>query len=121
MSIFGNIMSAIFGSKHAKGVAGATTDEPAKPISKEEFREILAKLDAEQEEDLDWKKSIVDLMKLLKLDSSLTARRQLARELGYTGRLNGSAQMNIWLHNQVMKKVAEGGGKVPESIKKARA
>ena len=79
----------------------------------------MEKLDADQDEDLRWKTSIVDLMKLLNLDSSLAARRQLARELGYTGPLNGSAKMNIWLHKQVMTKLAEGGGKMPESIKKA--
>ena len=58
-------------------------------------------------------------MKLLKLDSSLTARKQLAQELGYTGALNGSAEMNIWLHKQVMTKVAESGGVVPDSLKHA--
>jgi hypothetical protein len=58
-------------------------------------------------------------MKLLKLDSSLTARKQLAQELGYTGELNGSAEMNIWLHKQVMTKLAESGGKVPDSLKHA--
>ena len=72
-----------------------------------------------QKEELNWDKSIVDLMKLLKLDSSLTARKQLAQELGYTGALNGSAEMNIWLHKQVMTKVAESGGVVPDSLKHA--
>ena len=91
----------------------------AKQITKEEVRAILLNLDAEQDEDLSWKTSIVDLMKLLKLDSSLVARRQLARELGYTGPLNGFAKMNIWLHKQVMIKLAEGGGKMPESVKMA--
>ncbi len=125
MSVFGNIMSAIFGSKHAADVTAATQPSAtagtaaAKQITKEEVRAILQKLDAEQDEDLSWKTSIVDLMKLLKLDSSLVARRQLARELGYTGPLNGSAKMNIWLHKQVMTKLAEGGGKMPESVKKA--
>jgi len=61
--------------------------------------------------------SIVDLMKLLNLDSSLNARKQLAQELGYTGALDGSAEMNVWLHHQVMTKLAESGGKVPESLK----
>jgi hypothetical protein len=127
MSVFGNIMSAIFGSKHAADVTGAmqpsaTAGTPTAKqitITKEEVRAILQKLDAEQDEDLRWKTSIVDLMKLLNLDSSLAARRQLARELGYTGPLNGSAKMNIWLHKQVMTKLAEGGGKMPESIKRA--
>jgi len=122
MSVFGSIVSAIFGSKHGAGVtatsagmaAGATA---AKPISKADVEAILAKLDDEQDEDLDWKTSIVDLMKLLKLDSSLGARKQLAQELGYTGALDGSAAMNVWLQKQVMTKLAESGGKVPDSLK----
>src|SRR6476619_6392522 len=145
MSVFGNIVSAIFGSKHAASVtaaagspaapsAGSATgtsapspatasgasapsartsavSEPAKPISKADVEAILAKLHDEQDEDYDWKRSIVDLMKLLKLDSGLGARKQLAQELGYTGALDGSAEMNVWLHKQVMIKLAEGGGK----------
>jgi hypothetical protein len=108
MSVFGNIVSAIFGSKHAASVT---------PISKADVEAILAKLDEEQDEDYDWKGSIVDLMKLLKLDSGLEARKQLAKELGYTGALDGSAEMNVWLHKQVMTKLAESGGKVPDSLK----
>jgi HEAT repeat protein len=80
---------------------------------------VLTKLAAEQKEKLDWRQSIVDLMKLLKLDSSLTARKQLAQELGYTGDTNDSASMNIWLHSQVTQKLAENGGKVPDSLKAA--
>ena len=82
------------------------------PISRTEVEAILAKLAAEQRESLDWKNSIVDLMKLLKLDSSLDARKQLAQELGYTGALDGSATMNVWLQKEVMTKLAESGGKV---------
>src|SRR5262249_61484975 len=89
----------------------------AKPISKADVEAILAKLADEQDEDLDWKSSIVDLMKLLKLDSGLGARKQLAQELGYTGALDGSAAMNVWLQKQVMTKLAESGGKVPDSLK----
>jgi Domain of unknown function (DUF3597) len=145
MSVFGNIVSAIFGSKHAASVtaaagpsapsssAGSATataagasapsagtsagSAAAKPISKADVEAILAKLDEEQDEDYDWKSSIVDLMKLLKLDSGLGARKQLAKELGYTGALDGSAEMNVWLHKQVMTKLAESGGKVPDSLK----
>ena len=62
-------------------------------------------------------KSIVDLMKLLKLDSGLAARKQLAQEFGYSGALDGSAEMNVWLHKQVMTKLAESGGQVPDSLK----
>ena len=76
----------------------SAVSEPAKPISKADVEAILAKLADEQDEDYDWKRSIVDLMKLLKLDSGLGARKELAQELGYTGALNGSAEMNIWLH-----------------------
>ena len=79
--------------------------------------EILDDLEDESdEEDLDWRHSIVDLMKLLKLDSSLTARKTLATELGYTGNMGDSASMNIWLHKQVMTKLAENGGKVPADL-----
>jgi hypothetical protein len=66
---------------------------------------------------LDWRHSIVDLMKLLNLDSSLSARKELAQELHYTGDTNDSASMNIWLHKQVMQKLAENGGKVPDSLR----
>ena len=129
MSIFGNIMSAIFGSPQAKSVTAGAGSAPstsssasaattaATPISRADVEAIVAKLAAEQGEDYNWKQSIVDLMKLLKLDSSLNARKQLAQELGYTGALNGSAEMNIWLHKQVMTKLAESGGKVPDSLK----
>ncbi len=85
----------------------------------DEVNEVIEKLADELDEDLNWEELIVDLMKLLKLDSSLTARKQLAQELGYTGALDGSAQMNVWLHKQVMEKLAEGGGTVPASLKKA--
>jgi hypothetical protein len=102
------------GATAAAAPAGAPA---AKPISKADVEAILAKLAAEQREDLDWKTSIVDLMKLLKLDSGLGARKQLAQELGYTGALDGSAAMNVWLQKQVMTKLAESGGKVPDSLK----
>ncbi len=136
MSVFGSIVSAIFGSKHAASVtpgagsaspsssspsasasAGSAGTTAAKPISRADVEAILAKLAAEQREDLDWKNSIVDLMKLLKLDSSLGARKQLAQELGYAGALDGSAAMNVWLQKQVMTKLAESGGKVPDSLR----
>jgi len=87
------------------------------PISGADVEAILKKLHDEQREDFDWRRSIVDLMKLLKLDSGLAARKQLAQELGYTGALGGSAEMNTRLHKQVMTKLAESGGKVPDSLK----
>jgi hypothetical protein len=82
-----------------------------------EVEAMIAKLAAGQREQYNWRQSIVDLMKLLNLDSSLNARKQLAQELGYTGTLDGSAEMNVWLHRQVMTKLAESGGKVPDSLK----
>ena len=86
-------------------------------MSRLELEAMIEKTAAQQREDLNWQESIVDLMKLFKLDSSLGARTQLAKELGYTGVLDGSAEMNIWLHRQVMVKLAESGGKVPEHLK----
>jgi hypothetical protein len=80
---------------------------------------VLTKLAEQSKEKLDWRKSIVDLMKLLNLDSSLTARKQLAQELHYSGDQNDSASMNVWLHKQVMQKLAENGGKVPADLKAA--
>ena len=65
---------------------------------------------------LDWRRSIVDLMKALDLDSSLSARKELAAELNYTGDMNDSATMNMWLHKALMKKLAENGGKVPAEL-----
>ena len=140
MSIFGKLVSAIFGSSHAAEPAptswspsapkpaspAAPTSPPAsaggpaatgKPMSRPELEELIKKTVSAQHEDLNWRESIVDLMKLFKLDSGLGARKELAKELGYTGALDGSAEMNIWLHRQVMTKLAETGGKVPEHLK----
>jgi len=77
---------------------------------------ILSGLAAKNPEKLDWKRSIVDLMKLVGMDSSLSARKQLATELHYTGDQNDSASMNIWLHKEVLRKLAENGGKVPPEL-----
>jgi hypothetical protein len=78
---------------------------------------ILNGLASKNSQKLDWKHSIVDMMKLLDMDSSLSARKELASELHYSGDMNDSASMNIWLHKQVMQKLAENGGKVPEELK----
>ena len=78
---------------------------------------VLTQMAAKNPERLDWKKSIVDLMKLVGMDASLQARKELATELGYTGDKNDSATMNIWLHKQVMIKLAANGGKLPPEIK----
>jgi len=115
MSILGSIMSAITGA--AKAVASSATQPVT--MSQVDVAAVLTKLRAEQNERLDWRTSIVDLMELLKLDSSLAARKRLAQELGYSSDMNDSASMNIWLHKQVMQKLAEHGGKVPDSLKKA--
>jgi Domain of unknown function (DUF3597) len=128
MSIFGSIMSAILSSAKtvASAVTTATTMAPAASatptaasMSQIDVAAVLTDLASKNPEKLDWRRSIVDLMKLLKLDSSLTARKQLAQELQYTGDMNDSATMNIWLHKQVMQKLAENGGKVPADLKAA--
>jgi hypothetical protein len=125
MSIFGKIMSAIFGSSTAQAAPGAapgmtpspSTQPAAAPMSNVDVEAVLTALAAKNKEKLDWRRSIVDLMKLLNLDSSLGARKELAKELGYTGDTSDSATMNIWLHKQVMQKLAANGGKVPADLK----
>lgn len=78
----------------------------------------IARIAAEKgNPDLNWKTSIVDLMKLLDLDSSLANRKELATELGYQGATDGSAEMNIWLHQAVMRELGKSGGAVPASLK----
>ena len=89
---------------------------PAPPAKIVDVAVILDGLAAKNSEDLDWKKSIVDLMKLVGMDSSFKARKQLAQELNYTGDTNDSASMNVWLHKQVLVKIAENGGKVPQEL-----
>ena len=129
MSIFGRIMTAIFGSgAAAAGPASATPG--ASPSSSSasgtsasasatavDVAPVLDQAVAAQNEKLQWRTSIVDLMKALKIDSSLGARKELAKELAYCGDMNDSASMNIWLHRQVMTKLAANGGKVPEELK----
>ena len=122
MSIFGSIMSAIFGTAKAADSSKPTTAPASampgsQPMSDVDVAAVLNGLAASNKEKLDWKRSIVDLMKLLGLDSSLSARKQLATELGYKGDMNDSATMNIWLHKQVMQKLAANGGKVPDDLK----
>jgi hypothetical protein len=93
------------------GLAGASQSQP-------DVEAILTRLAGQNKERLDWRRSIVDLMKLLNLDSGLSARKELAKELQYTGDTNDSAAMNVWLHKQVMIKLAENGGKVPDELKR---
>jgi Domain of unknown function (DUF3597) len=132
MSIFGKIMSAIFGTKadaspttggaatnagSPAGPSAGTPPPPAAPAQSVDVAPILDKAVAAKGEKLEWRTSIVDLMKALDIDSSLAARKQLAKELGYTGDANDSATMNIWLHRQVMVKLVANGGKLPPEIK----
>jgi hypothetical protein len=86
-------------------------------MSQVDVEAVLTGLAAKKGQKLDWRKSIVDLMKLLDLDSSLEARKDLAKELNYTGDTSDSATMNIWLHKQVMSKLAASGGKVPDDLR----
>lgn len=133
MSILGKIFGKIFPGAQAAEAAGAAASAPTPapstastpaaaapaPVSMNsvDVEALLNDLAKKNPEKLNWKTSIVDLMKLLGLDSSLAERKELAKELGYTGELNGSAEMNIWLHRQVMNKVAANGGKVPDDLK----
>ena len=146
MSIFSSIMSAIFdhAAPAASPGPGTKTPEPAPASaptpryaaasvqadpsaaprsapsaakSPVDVTTIMDKLASQTKEKLEWRKSIVDLMKLLNLDSSLAARKQLAQELNYSGNMHDSASMNVWLHKQVMNKLAEHGGKVPDELR----
>jgi hypothetical protein len=120
MSIFGKIVSMIFGastSASAAPAAAAPAVPATAPLSQVDVEAVLTELAKTKKEKLDWRKSIVDLMKLLDLDSSLSARKELAKELNYSGDTNDSATMNVWLIKQVMKKLADNGGKVPDDLK----
>ena len=152
MSMFGNIVSALF--HHAPAAAPAETaaaDAPASAATTSDpapagggaatppaagaptaaaapaasgsapqtvdAKAVLEGLAAKNPQKLDWQHSIVDMMKLLGLDSSLSNRKQLAGELHYTGNTDDSASMNVWLHGEVMKKLSENGGQVPADLK----
>jgi len=131
MGIFSNIYNKIFhhssDAAPAATPAAATTAPAAAPAAPAaapaaaapvvDVEVVLVDLASKNAEKLNWRTSIVDLMKLLQLDSSLAARKELAQELHFTGDTNDSASMNIWLHRQVMIKLAENGGKVPDELK----
>jgi hypothetical protein len=145
MSIFRSIMSKIFGHPAAAspadagsptpgttaggiGTMAAPAATPSTPAAGQaptgpssgqpvDVQAVLTEMASKNSQQLNWQTSIVDLMKLLDLDSGLAARKELAGELGYTGSTDDSATMNIWLHKQVMQKLAENGGKVPDSLK----
>lgn len=136
MSILGKIFSKIFGRDDARAntaptnagsaaptfndvagssSSGAATAAPA-PMSAVDVEALLTDMAAKYSHKVNWRESIVDLMSMLGIDNSLAERRELADELGYTGDKQDTATMNIWLHKQVMKKLAENGGKVPAAL-----
>jgi 3-oxoacyl-ACP reductase-like protein len=146
MGILSNIFSKIFPSSHpavtnapaaapAKPAASAAPAQPqaqpqgqapaatpaaapaSAPMEQVDVEQILVTMQKSAGQDLNWRSSIVDLLKLLNLDSSLQARKELAAELHYSGDTGDSAAMNIWLHRQVMNKLAANGGKVPADLK----
>jgi hypothetical protein len=119
-------MGAIFGNRAAaQGSAAPASSAATSPtagtagnaVPNVDIEAVLNNLASQRKEKLDWRRSIVDLMKLLDLDSSMQARKELAKELGYTGSTDDSATMNIWLHKQVMQKLAANGGKVPAELR----
>jgi hypothetical protein len=132
MSIFDRIKTAIFG-RHKELPAtppprpltpppaattpstrpAATTAAPHEPV---DIEVVMQAFEKDSGQKLNWRTSIVDLLKLLDIDSSLDNRKELAKELGYTGSTSDSATMNIWLHKQVLRKLQENGGKVPASL-----
>lgn len=136
MGLFNNLMSKIFGHATAATATapGAQTQSATAPQQQAQAQApaapaaavapppvvdvtaILNDLAKKNPEKLDWKRSIVDLMKLVGMDSSFAARKQLAEELHYTGDPNDSASMNIWLHKEVLRKLAENGGRVPQEL-----
>lgn len=139
MGMFTNLMSKIFSHAGTTASSGAASSAPATstapasggaapatptavpaaaPPANVDVGAILDGLAAKNPEKLDWKHSIVDLLKLLGMDSSLSARKTLAQELHYTGDMNDSATMNMWLSKEVIKKIAENGGKVPAELLK---
>ena len=135
MGILSNIFHKIFPSSHpantgaaqtAPAAPGTTTATAAPsapaapaqaPMAEVDVESILNNMASSAGQPLNWRTSIVDLLKLLNLDSSLQSRKELAQELHYTGDTNDSASMNIWLHRQVMNKLAANGGKVPADLK----
>lgn len=132
MSIFGAIKDAIWGKKAEAAPAPAPTPAAAAapaaveaapapapaetPMTRAEIESLLGQIASTTGSELNWQTSIVDLMKLIGLDPSLANRKELAEELGYTGEKDGSAEMNIWLHEQVMSRLAAHGGTTPEEL-----
>ena len=130
MSILGSIMSKVFGHAAPAQAAASTASAPTAPaastatapskptpISKADAEALLTQIASTYSHPVNWKTSIVDLMAILGIDNSLAQRKALAKELGYTGDMNDSATMNIWLHAQVMQKLEENGGYVPDDLR----
>ncbi|WP_309627196.1 DUF3597 domain-containing protein [Brevundimonas sp.] len=129
MSILGNILGKIFNRDKDKPAAqpaptstpvqpqvtaaAATAPQPAQPV---DVAGILNFMNDQRDQKLNWQTSIVDLMKLLGMESSLAERKELADELGYTGDMSDSASMNIWLHKQVIQKIVDNGGQLPRDM-----
>ncbi|MBP1849814.1 DUF3597 domain-containing protein [Rhizobium halophytocola] len=142
MSIFSKIKNAIFGQAEAAPAstpaaepaaapvetasapspadAPASTSAPSSPAASGgkpvDIAPILDEAVRKNGQKLDWRHSIVDMMKALGMDASLSERKELAAELGYTGDTGDSATMNMWLHKALMKKLSENGGKVPAEL-----
>lgn len=125
MGILSTIINKVFGGKKeaAPAAPSATVETvvtetvaPAAPAAEFDVTGYLNGLRAQSKEKLDWTISIVDLMKLVGMDSSLAARKELAKELGYGEDMKDSAKMNIWLHRQVMQQIAKNGGKLPAEL-----
>ncbi len=124
MGMFKDLMDKIF--RHAAPAEHPRDERPAAmpgaagtsaaTATRVDVEAILTKLASENKEKLDWKHSIVDLMKLIDMDSSLAARKDLAADLNYSGDTTNSASMNIWLHNEVMRKLAANGGNIPADL-----
>jgi hypothetical protein len=127
MSVFGSILSKIFHHPQAKAApqaapapaAPATATQPTEAAAAPavDVEGVLTMMAQDSGQPLNWRESIVDLLKLLSLDSSFANRKALAEELGYAGDTGDSAAMNVWLHKEVMRKLAENGGIVPDSLR----
>jgi hypothetical protein len=125
MGLFSNLLSKVFGQQTAAtsapppaagGAPAVASSGSTSPAATVDVTAILDDLAAKNSEKLDWRRSIVDLMKLVDMDSSLASRKELAKDLNYTGDTSDSAKMNTWLHKEVIRKISENGGKVPKEL-----